>query len=194
MLVHIRGRSSAVCPGSHRPSEGPLGPGGALPFPWGRCGQARLTDFGGADGSMSPRAGVRSLVSSLSESSWEGMVGTAAGVCSAPPSGHTPSDAWRRAEGTGPDSEDASRPIINVSAIRVISTMRGKIKSQVSQISPICRSIRPSYPGPDGDWRVNEINRLLGRKTPNRRICETVFFHVFRTIDVSQIDHYRASH
>jgi hypothetical protein len=110
------------------------------------------------------------------------------------------SAAWRRAEGTGLDGEDASRPIINVSTIRVVSTMRvifghcRKIKSQVSQISPICRSIRPSYPGPDGDGRVNEINRLLGRKTPDRRICETVFFHVFRTIDVSQIDHHRASH
>ena len=57
--VHIRGRSSAVCPGSHRPSEGPLGPGGALPFPWGRCGQARLTDFGGADSSMSPLAAAQ---------------------------------------------------------------------------------------------------------------------------------------
>jgi hypothetical protein len=34
------------------PSEGPLGPGEHCPFPWGRCGQARLTDFGGADGSM----------------------------------------------------------------------------------------------------------------------------------------------
>jgi hypothetical protein len=67
--VHIRGRSSAVDPGSHRPSEGPLGPGGAFPFPWGRCGQARLTDFGGADGSMQPLAAVRSRVSSISESS-----------------------------------------------------------------------------------------------------------------------------
>jgi hypothetical protein len=104
------------------------------------------------------------------------------------------------APGTGLDGEDASRPIINVFTIRVVSTIRvilgycRKIKSQVSQISPICRSIRPSYPGPDGDWRVNAINRLLGRKTPDRRIRETVFFHVFRTIDVSQIDHHRASH
>src|SRR5262249_6050910 len=62
---HIRGRSSAVDPGSHRPSEGPLGPGEHC-FSLGPV----RADFNGAV--------VR----------WNG--GTAAAVCSAPPSGHTP--------------------------------------------------------------------------------------------------------
>jgi len=42
--------------------------------------------------------------------------------------------------------------------------------------------------------RINKIDRLLGRKTSDRGICEAVFLHVFWTIDVSKIDHDWTSH
>jgi hypothetical protein len=174
------------------PSEGPLGPGEHCPFPWGRCGR-RVSPILVELMARCSRLLRYAAVYVQYQNHRRGNGGTA-GVCSAPPSGHTPSAAWRRAEGTGLDGKDASRPIIHVSTMRVIFGHCRKIKSQVSQISPICRSIGPSYPGPDGDWRVNAINRLLGWKTPDRRICETIFFHVIWMIDVSQIDHHRASH
>src|SRR5215831_10269558 len=72
-------------------------------------------------------------------------------------------------------------------AIRIALVRKAGIlpRNVSSRNNPICRSIRPSYAGPDGDWRANEIDRLLRRRTPDRRICETVFLHVLRTIDVS---------
>jgi hypothetical protein len=48
-----------------------------------------------------------------------GNGGTAAEVCSAAPSGDAPMPPGR-AEGTGLDGDDASRPIINVSTMRAI--------------------------------------------------------------------------
>ena len=81
-------------------------------------------------------------------------------------------------------------------AIRIALVRKAGIlpRNVSSRNNPICRSIRPSYAGPDGDGRANEIDRLVGRRTPDRSICEPVFLHVFRAINVSEIDHHRASH
>src|SRR5262245_36391817 len=42
-------------------------------------------------------------------------------------------------------------------------------------------------------WRI-DANRLMRGSPSDGGICETMFLHIFSTIDVPEINHHRASH
>src|SRR5262245_57451252 len=53
---------------------------------------------------------------------------------------------------------------------------------------------QPSYASRNGEWGASKIDWLLGGNTSDRNICEAMFLNIFWQIDISQIDHHRASH